>query len=152
MIPVLLKGLVTGGFSFLSSWWEGKQEQAKQELQLKQETLRVENQIKLKRVTAQLDNDAERIRQMDRSWKDEWWLILFSIPLVNMFISPFVDLYMAGKYETGMLANAASQALQNLDNAPTWYIVTILMMVFLSWGYRQGLDKVLGLFNFSKGK
>lgn len=152
MLPTIVKGILTGGFSFLSEWWKGKQEAAQQELRIKQEIVRVDNEIKLKQITAQLDIDAERVRQMDKSWKDEWWLIIFSIPLVNMFLSPFIDLYMAGDYKEGMLATAATQALKNLDTAPTWYIVVILMMTFLSWGYRRGLDQVLGLFNIKKSK
>ncbi len=143
-------GLITGGFGFLKQWWSGKQEQTKQELHIKQETVRVANEIKLKQVVGQLDIDAERVKQMDKSWKDEWFMILFSIPLVNMFISPFLDLLMTGIYTQGMLATAASQALTNLDTAPVWYIVVILSMVFLSWGYRKGLDRVLNIMNFGK--
>ena len=141
----LATGLITGGFGFLKQWWSGKQEQAKQELNIKQETVRVKNEIKLKQVVGQLDIDQERVKQMAKSWKDEYWLILYSIPLINMFISPFVDLIMLGEYSEGMLAKAASAALTNLDTAPLWYIIVILMMTFLSWGYRKGLDKVLDL-------
>lgn len=144
-MPVWLTGVITGGFSFLSDWWKGKQEQAKQELSIKQETVRVGNEIKLKQITAQLDEDGERVRQMSTSYKDEWFMFLFSIPLVNMFISPFVDLMYMTEYKDNMLADAAAEALQNLDSAPSWYIVIILTMVFLSWGYRRGLDTVVDL-------
>ena len=144
-MPVWLTGVITGGFSFLSDWWKGKQEQAKQELSIKQETARVGNEIKLKQITAQLDEDGERVRQMSTSYKDEWFMFLFSIPLVNMFISPFVDLMYMTEYRDNMLADAAAEALQNLDSAPTWYIIIILTMVFLSWGYRRGLDTVVDL-------
>lgn len=152
MLPNFLAGLVTGGFSFLSEWWKGKQEQSKQKLAIEQEYLRVENEIKLKQITAQLDEDGERVRQMATSWKDEWWLILFSIPLVNMFISPFVDLFFMSEYRDGMLAEAASEALTNLDNAPDWYILTIMIMVMLSWGYRKGLDALVDLILKRKNK
>lgn len=144
-MPVWLTGVITGGFSFLSDWWKGKQEQAKQELNIKQETARVGNEIKLKQITAQLDEDGERVRQMSTSYKDEWFMFLFSIPLVNMFISPFVDLMYMTEYKDNMLADAAAEALQNLDSAPSWYIIIILTMVFLSWGYRRGLDTVVDL-------
>ena len=144
-MPTWLTGVITGGFSFLSDWWKGKQEQAKQELSIKQETARVGNEIKLKQITAQLDEDGERVRQMSTSYKDEWFMFLFSIPLVNMFISPFVDLMYMTEYKDNMLADAAAEALQNLDSAPTWYIIIILTMVFLSWGYRRGLDTVVDL-------
>ena len=116
-MPVWLTGVITGGFSFLSDWWKGKQEQAKQELSIKQETARVGNEIKLKQITAQLDEDGERVRQMSTSYKDEWFMFLFSIPLVNMFISPFVDLMYMTEYRDNMLADAAAEALQNLDSA-----------------------------------
>lgn len=152
MLPNFLAGLVTGGFSFLSEWWKGKQERSKQKLVIEQEYLRVENEIKLKQITAQLDEDGERVRQMATSWKDEWWLILFSIPLVNMFISPFVDLFFMSEYRDGMLAEAASEALTNLDNAPDWYILTIMIMVMLSWGYRKGLDALVDLILKRKNK
>ena len=144
-MPTWVTGILTGGFSFLSDWWKGKQEQAKQELTIKQETVRIENEIKLKQVVAQLDEDAERVKQMASSFKDEWFMFLFSIPLVNMFISPFVDLFYMEEYRDNMLADAAAEALRNLDSAPTWYVIVILTMVFLSWGYRKGLDAVVNM-------
>ena len=144
-MPTWITGVVTGGFSFLSEWWKGKQEQAKQELSIKQETVRVKNELKLKQVVAQLDEDGERVKQMAKSFKDEWFMILFSIPLINMFISPFVDLFFLDSYQDGMLATAASEALQNLDKAPMWYTAIIIMMTCLSWGYRRGIDGILNI-------
>ncbi|AOQ26821.1 hypothetical protein [Vibrio phage S4-7] len=144
---VILKGLLTGGFSFLSSWWEGKQEEAKMELQIKQAQKATDNTIKLKYATGEIEADNERIKQMELSWKDEWFTLLFSIPLVNLFISPFVDLIMIGEYQEGMLASAANTALQNLDSAPTWYVFIIVVMVMLSYGYRKGIDQILGIWS-----
>ena len=146
MIPVIIKGLITGGFSFAKEWWEGKQEESKRELELKQEEKRTEQQLRLLEIQAQVSEDGERVNQMRYSWKDEFWLIVFSIPLLNMFLSPFVDLMMLPTYEKGMLANAASEALSNLDNAPDWYVVIIFIMCCLSWGYRKGIDQLLGIF------
>ena len=148
----VLKGVFSGSFGIVSDYFKGKQENAKQELYIKQQTAKTNNEIKLAQVTKQLDIDGERVRQMEKSWKDEFWLIVFSIPLLNMFISPFIDLVMIGEYKQGMLSDAASLALNNLDTAPTWYIVVILMMTFLSWGYRKGLDQVLSLLSLGKNK
>ena len=69
-----------------------------------------------------------------------------------MFLSPFVDLMMLGSYKEGMLAAAASEALSNLDSAPVWYILVILMMTFLSWGHRKGLEQIMSMFSLKKGK
>lgn len=146
----LITGVVTGGFGFLSEWWKGKQEQSIQKLKIKQETARVKNEIAIKQATAQLDINAMRVRQMEHSWKDEWWLFIYSIPLLNMFVSPFVDLIMIGTYKQGMLAEAAAESLANLSAAPSWYILIIIVMTFLSWGYRKGIDQVLSILSLKK--
>ena len=147
---LFLKGLLTGGIGFITEWFKTKQEVARTELEIKKEHARTINQMKLDTLKSELDGDAERIRQMDRSWRDEWFTIIFSLPLVAMFISPFVDLWMSGQYHAGRLAQAASQALQNLDNAPPWYIFVVLMMVFLSYGYRKGFEKLMDFKGFFK--
>jgi hypothetical protein len=84
--------------------------------------------------------DVEATKLMGGSWKDEYLLILFSLPLIGMFSSPFVDLFIqiyAGAYEKGDLLSASSQALANLDAAPTWYVNIIVMMTAVSFGYRK---------------
>lgn len=90
-MPTWITGILTGGFSFLSEWWKGKQEQAKQELAIEQAKVETLNQIKLKQVVGEIENDGISIRQMETSWKDEWFLILFSLPLIAMFLSPFIE-------------------------------------------------------------
>lgn len=152
-MPTWITGILTGGFSFLSEWWKGKKDLAEQEMRIKQEIKRSENEMKLTALTAQINEDSERVRQMSKSWKDEWFTFLFSIPLINMFISPFVDIYFMQDYRDNMLADAAKEALNNLDSAPTWYIVVMLTMTFLSYGYRKGLDNIMNLIPKSnKGK
>lgn len=146
-MPTWITGILTGGFSFLSEWWKGKQEQAKQELAIKQARAHTENQIKLKQVTGEIENDAISLRQMSKSYKDEWFMILFSLPLVAMFLSPFLDLiFLEEGYQDGMLGRAAMEALKNLDAAPDWYIYIITVMVMVSYSYRKGIDKLYTLF------
>lgn len=151
MIPNILAGIVTGGFSFLSDWWDGKKEQAKQELSIKQETARINNEIRLKQVVGQLDIDASRVEQMSKSWKDEVSMFIFYIPLFTMFLSPFVDLIMLGEYSRGMLALAAESALTNLDNAPSWYTFVVVVITMLNFGYEKGIDKFFQLISRIKG-
>ena len=142
--------LITAGVSLLTTWVKGKQEVAEKKTELKKATQQALHTHQMKLLEGEQSESLIRIKAMNNSWKDEWWLVIFSIPLVNMFISPFLDLYYLGEYQEGMLALAASEALQNLDKAPLWYITTILMMVFLSWGYKRGFDNVLGLLNKRK--
>lgn len=150
-MPTWVTGILTGGFSFLSEWWKGKQEQAKQELAIKQAKIETLNQIKLKQVVGEIENDGISIRQMESSWKDEWFLILFSLPLVAMFLSPFIDLFfMEGGYKDGLLGLAAMEALRNLDAAPDWYVYIVTVMVMVSYGYRKGIDKLFSMFKRGK--
>lgn len=146
-MPTWVTGILTGGFSFLSEWWKGKQEQSKQKLEIEQAKQRTLNEIKLKQVSSEIESDLISIRQMETSWKDEWFLILFSTPLVAMFLSPFIDIYMIeGEYKDGMLGRAAMEALHNLDAAPDWYVYLVTVIVLVSYGYRKGIDKMFSLF------
>lgn len=146
----IITGLITNGFTFIKQWWTGKQEQSMSELKLRQETARVKAQIKLQQVTGQLEIDSARVKAMSKTWVDEFWQGLFALPLVSMFISPFVDLYVTGVYTQGMLAKASEEALNNLGNAPVWYIIIIITMVFLSLGYEKGIEKVINIMNWKK--
>lgn len=150
-MPTWLTGVLTGGFSFLTSWWEGKQKQAQQELEISKAKAETENTIRLQQARGEIENDGISITQMQTSWKDEWFLILFSLPLIAMFLSPFIDLIMtADEYKDGMLGQAAMEALRNLDAAPDWYVYIVTVMVMVSYGYRKGIDKLFSL--FKKGK
>ncbi|UUW39751.1 putative TMhelix containing protein II [Vibrio phage VPMCC14] len=150
-MPTWITGILTGGFSFLSEWWKGKQEQAKQELAIEQAKVETLNQIKLKQVVGEIENDGISIRQMETSWKDEWFLILFSLPLIAMFLSPFIDLFfIEGGYREGILGEAAMVALKNLDACPDWYTYIVTVMVMVSYGYRKGIDKLFSLMKRGK--
>lgn len=149
-MSLLLSGFVTGGFGFLKEWLAGKKEQSLAELTIKQEQARTDNQIKLQVAKGELDNTNERIKMMKSSWMDEVTYFLFYLPLLNMFISPFVDLVMIGEYKQGMLAEAASLALTNLNNSPSWYIVMVVILACLSVGYSKGIEKILNTMNVFK--
>lgn len=147
---LLLSGLVTGGFGFFKDWLKGKQENAQAELAIKQAQVATENEIRLQVAKGELDNTNERIKMMKSSWMDEVTYFLFYLPLLNMFISPFVDLVMIGEYKQGMLAEAASLALTNLNNSPSWYIVMVVILACLSVGYSKGIEKILNAMNVFK--
>lgn len=151
-MSLILSGLLTGGISFLKQWWTGKQKNAEQLLAISQEQAKTANMIRLQEVKGELDNTNERIKMMKSSWMDEVTYILFYLPLLNMFISPFVDLYMIGVYREGMLAEAASLALTNLNNSPSWYILMVVILACLSVGYSKGIDKILNTINMFKSK
>ena len=64
----ILKGAFTLGLPFLQQWWTGKQEEAAKELQIKQQQVATEQQIKLETAKAHITNTSERIKQMANSF------------------------------------------------------------------------------------
>lgn len=62
----------------------------------------------------------------EKSWKDEYVLLLFSVPLIMAFIpglAPFVD-----------------QGFTTLEQAPDWYLQIVLAGAAVSYGIRKLID------------
>ncbi|ATN93377.1 hypothetical protein [Pseudoalteromonas phage J2-1_QLiu-2017] len=135
--------LLLGGVEVFNNWREGKKQEALKELEIKQASQRSMQELRLTQAKADIDADHARILQMDKSWKDEWWTAIWSLPLVGIFLSPFIDLLLLQEYTVGALGNASSLALSNLENAPMWYVVGLIIQMCLSFGYRKGIDTIL---------
>ena len=76
-----------------------------------------------KKATGEIDWDLEMARGSQSSWKDEWLVILFSIPLILSFI-PGME---------GVVANGFAQ----LDQMPEWYQYSLGVIVAASFGVRS---------------
>lgn len=60
------------------------------------------------------------------SWKDEWLVIILSIPLVGVFIPGMVDYMLAG--------------FEALKQTPEWYRYSVGLMIASSFGYQKAID------------
>ena len=69
------------------------------------------------------------------SWKDEFWTIIFSIPLVLVFYGAMFDPYYIVRVE---------EAFAALNTLPEWYQYLLFMAVSASFGIR-GADKLMKL-------
>ncbi len=128
--------LVTGGItSLVGKYFDNKQAQQEQK-----------HTQKMQCILGKQDWEITAVAQMAQSFKDEWFMFIFSLPLILTFISPLVDLYMLGEYSQGMFLTAAQEGLQGLESCPTWYVSTIMMMVGVSFG-TKGFHKVLDIKN-----
>ena len=89
---------------------------------------------KQKKSAAKGERESELIRQTgsweelhakgsQTSWKDEYWTLIFSIPLILCFIPSTVEYVMEG--------------FNALDGTPEWYRVILSALVFASIGVRQ---------------
>ena len=102
-----------------SSWVQGKAEEAKAKQQAKIKML--ENEGNWEQIMA---------RGSASSWKDEWFTIILSIPLIGAFIPDAVPYIMAG--------------FQALQATPEWYQWAVLAAISASFGLR-GINKFKGL-------
>lgn len=105
-------------------------------------TTMLENKKKVKELQHQKEVDLiqsiERWEELHAknsgsSWKDEFWTIVFSIPLVLCFIPSTVDI--------------VNQGFQALEQTPEWYRWCVLSLV----GASIGIRKITDLFSLGKG-
>ena len=79
--------------------------------------------IMQKQATGEIDWDLEAIKGSQNSWKDEWLVILFSIPLILAFIP-------GGE---GIVQKGFAQ----LEQMPEWYQYSLGVIIAASFGVRS---------------
>lgn len=109
--------------SLAGTWLEGKVETKKAETATKVAKAKAEAVIMEKKATGEIDWDLEMARGSQSSWKDEWLVILFSIPLILAFIPGMEE----------VVANGFSQ----LEAMPQWYQYSLGVIVAASFGVRS---------------
>lgn len=132
--------IITGGVTDLvGKYFDNKKE--------KQEQIHSQ---KVAQIQGKHDWETMSVRAMVSSLKDEWFTLVFSLPLVSIFVSPFVDLFMIDSpYVKGQFMDAGLSGLAGLSSAPDWYTYLLGMMVGASFGVKG----VGGIINkLKKGK
>ena len=105
------------------SWMVGKVEQTKAKANANVARAKAEAAIMEKKATGEIDWDIEMARASSSSWKDEWLVVLFSIPLILAFI-PGME---------GIVQNGFEQ----LNKMPEWYQYSLGVIVAASFGVRS---------------
>ena len=105
------------------TWLEGKVEKTKAETGAKVAKAKAEATIMERKATGELEWDLEIARGSQSSWKDEWLVILFSIPLILAFIPGMEE----------VVANG----FQQLEQMPEWYQYSLGVIVAASFGVRS---------------
>jgi hypothetical protein len=118
----MIQALIGPIASLAGTWLEGKVEKTKAETGAKVAKAKAEATIMEKKATGEIDWDLEMARGSHSSWKDEWLVILFSVPLVLSFIP-------------GMEGVVAS-GFEQLDKMPDWYQYSLGVIVAASFGVR----------------
>lgn len=124
-IAELLAGGVVG-------WFERKQKlaQTKAENEAALEQARTQAEIARlgKAQDAEIAWDQEAVSQMKMSWKDEYFVIVWTMPLWLAML-PF---------EWALTASTAF--FQTMDTAPDWYVSGMAVMIAASFGVRKIID------------
>lgn len=114
-------GWLTGAFGLVTSWLDNKKEE--QVAKSKQKITLINNTSNW---------EALHAKGSQTSWKDEFWTIIFAIPLVLCFIPSCVDY--------------VKQGFEVLNTTPEWYRYCLLTLV----GASVGVKKITDLFNIKK--
>lgn len=99
---------------------ESKERDRQHELNLKKVDIAFELAKQGQQIEADWDTNAQQ--DMKTSWKDEFYVILFSIPLIMAFIPDMQDIVLKG-FET-------------LNKMPDWYMLLVTGIVASVFGLR----------------
>ena len=106
------------------SWLQGKADKTAAEAKLKLTEAETKSKILLSEKTSVADWERIMAQGTQNSWKDEYLVLLFSIPLVLSFCGEF------GR-------NAVSDGFAALEKMPEWYQYTLGVIVASSFAVRS---------------
>lgn len=122
IIPVIT-GLFSLGKSIASGWMKRKETAINHKVKMAEMSL----ELKEKRLNAEIQSDVEidkvNTENMATSWKDEYLLCLFSIPVIMCFV-PGCDVYVLAGFTA-------------LNQTPIWYQVIFVVMCLTIYGHRK---------------
>lgn len=107
--------LITGIFELGRQWLRNRQEKA----QAKHERV-------VKSINGELDLDHNSISGMRWSWKDEWFTVVFSTPIITIFYGAIFD-----KPE---VIDRMASGMEVISSLPEWYQILLGGMVTASFG------------------
>ena len=117
---MIFGSIVSAVGGIVSAYMENKVEQTKAKGAL---SIAIENR-KTRMATGEIDWDQTMAEASKDSWKDEYILLLWSIPLVLSFTGDDgVDVVMRG--------------FEALETAPNWYTMSLGIIVAASYGVRS---------------
>tara|TARA_R110000787_G_scaffold46190_2_gene112230 strand:- start:1687 stop:2073 length:387 start_codon:yes stop_codon:yes gene_type:complete len=112
-----------------STFLEGRLATTKANNEVKVAEAKAKATIMQKQATGEIDWDLEAIKGSQNSWKDEWLVILFSIPLILAFIPGGEEIVQNG--------------FTQLEKMPEWYQYSLGVIIAASFGVR-GATKFFG--------
>ena len=118
----MLQALIGPIASLAGGWWDAKTTKQAAEAQLKLTEAEAKAKIMLSEHTSVADWERIMAEGAKSSWKDEWFVIVLSIPLILAFI-PGAE----GWVDRGF---------EQLSKAPDWYFYSLGIAISASFGVR----------------
>jgi hypothetical protein len=129
----MIQALIAPLTELAGGWLKGKADKQAAEAKLKLTEAEAKAKIMLSKETSVADWERIMAQGSQTSWKDEWLTILFSIPLVLVFLG-----------DTGR--DIVANGFAALETMPDWYQYTLGVIVAASFGVRSATKF------FGKGK
>ena len=118
----MIGGLIGPIANLAGTFLQGRLERTKANTEMKVAEAKARATVMEKQATGEIDWDLEAIRGARNSWKDEWLVILFSIPLILAFV-PNMELVVLNGFEV-------------LEQMPEWYQYSLGVIGASSFGVR----------------
>ena len=109
------------------SWFDAKSQAQAASAKLKLTEAEAKAKIMLSKETSVADWERIMAQGSQSSWKDEWFVLLFSVPLVLAFV-PSMQPYVLAGFAT-------------LEQTPDWYMLLVSGIVAATFGLRWLLNK-----------
>jgi hypothetical protein len=85
--------------------------------------------------------EGEAAKAMDGSWKDEWWTVVISVPLITVWVGVMFNI--------PILIDRSRDAFDVMRGMPDWYFSLLLVAFLASFGIKPAVKGIAGLI---KGK
>ena len=125
----MLGALIGPVASLANTFLEGRVAASKANNEVKVAEAKAKATIMEKQATGEIDWDLEAIKGSQNSWKDEWLVILFSIPLILAFVPGAEHIVQSG--------------FAQLETMPEWYQYSLGVIIAASFGV-LGATKFFG--------
>lgn len=134
---MILMEILGGVLGLGKGWLESRQKRAEIKLETESKVLVARAEAEVKRLEkiqdAEIAWDNNVASQMDHTWKDEWFTILLSIPVLLAFVGQW------GR-------DRATEGFAALATMPDWYMTAFLSAIAASFGIRALVNR----FGFGK--
>lgn len=123
-LPAIAIPVISLISTVFSGWMGARKVKAEGKVKIAEATVAA----KVRKIDANSAMDAEAVKGMAGSWKDEYLTILMSIPVIMCFIPD--------------LADHALRGFEILAKTPEWYRWAFLGIIAASFGLRVWLNKL----------